>query len=920
MTGVEPTFEESNCVAVERLASECGSRSGMTHALLGLKLWWRVGKCEGKYEFKSITWDSHALEMVNYAIAHNIEVNIVVEHVSVAVPNVIKALLGPEDKGKAVEVGDGSLEDSRSEESIDGSWEDFLFDDSEDESIFQSVDGFGEGETGYVGNEQTEEVDGTLHTDGVLNTEATPHNGGGTSQTGGVPNTEATPHNAGGTSQTEGVPHIEATPHNEGPSQTDATPQSEEDPPHPGPFSFGASSHSPTVSPFFVMEGGLGPNPNPASGSIDRSKIVEVKPLRSLAPVFPKSLQSFFSGRYPSGFPPFISSEEPQEPPIPKPAPLRCYRSSSVEETTPDGVNGVNASSVDGFNGDHVADNQKRAASPLQSCKSSQKRNKKTQESQVNHPSSFVGINPAQKDDGDREAVNLVLMTFDSLRRRLCQLEDAKELNTTGAIKRADLRASNALTCKGVRTNTMKRVGVVPGVEIGDIFFFRMEMCLVGLHGQSMGGIDYMTIKDENQEEPVAISIVSSGVYDNDAEDNDVLIYSGQGENFNKKDKYVTDQKLQRGNLALDKSSRRHNEVRVIRGLRDAMNKTAKIYVYDGLYKIQDSWIERGKSGGGGGVFKYKFVRLPGQPSAFANWKLVQKWKEDSASRNGFILADLSTGVESIPVSLVNDIDNEKGPAFFSYFHSLRNPKPFGLMQPSYGCNCNKACVPGDLSCSCIQRNEGDFPYTANSILVSRKQLVHECGPMCRCLPNCKNRVSQAGLKHHMEVFKTKDRGWGLRSLDPIRAGTFICEYAGEVIDRAKVYYNDEYVFDTSRIYEPFKWNHEPSLLEEVSSNVSSEDYTLPSPLVISAKDVGNVARFMNHSCSPNVFWQPVLHAENNQSFLHIAFFALRHIPPMTELTYDYGVVRSGHAEGSSAPKGRKKCLCGSSKCRGSFG
>ncbi|TKY68428.1 Histone-lysine N-methyltransferase, H3 lysine-9 specific SUVH3 [Spatholobus suberectus] len=71
----------------------------------------------------------------------------------------------------------------------------------------------------------------------------------------------------------------------------------------------------------------------------------------------------------------------------------------------------------------------------------------------------------------------------------------------------------------------------------------------------------------------------------------------------------------------------------------------------------------------------------------------------------------------------------------------------------------------------------------------------------------------------------------------------------------------------------------------------------------------------MNHSCFPNVFWQPVLYAENNQSFLHIAFFALRHIPPMAELTYDYGC--SGHAEGSSAPKGRKKCLCGSSKCRG---
>ncbi|XP_027353719.1 histone-lysine N-methyltransferase, H3 lysine-9 specific SUVH1-like [Abrus precatorius] len=669
------------------------------------------------------------------------------------------------------------------------------------------------------------------------------------------------------------------------------------------------------------MEEGLCQNSVPASGSVDKSRIVEVKPLRSLAPVLPKSLESSLSGKYSSGFPPFVLFEEPREPtpqpsPVPIPAPIRSYRNPLDEEETPQGANGDKSSSMGGLNDNCVADSGKS----LNTGKLSQKRSKKTQASHTNSVSFVGGISLAQRDDGDREGVNLVLMTFDSLRRRLCQLEDAKKLNTMMAIKRADLRASNALTAKGFRTNAKKRVGAVPGVEIGDIFFLRIEMCLVGLHGQSMGGIDYMTIKDELQGEPVAVSIVSSGVYDDDAEDSDVLIYSGQGENFNKKDKHVTDQKLQRGNLALDKSSRRHNEVRVIRGLRDAMNRSAKIYVYDGLYKIQDSWIEKVKSGGG--VFKYKFVRLPGQPSAFSVWKSVQKWKTDSTSRPGLILTDLSKGAESFPVSLVNEVDNEDGPSCFTYFQSLKHPKPFSSMQPSYGCNCNKMCVPGDLNCVCIQRNEGDFPYTVNGVLVSRKPLVHECGPMCKCFPNCKNRVSQTGLKHQMEVFKTKDRGWGLRSLDPIRAGTFICEYAGEVIDRDEVNQNrgdnDEYVFYTSHIYEPFKWNYEPSLLEEISSNVSSEDYAISSPLIVNAKNVGNVARYMNHSCSPNIFWQPVLYAENSQSFLHVAFFALRHIPPMTELTYDYGC--SGHAERSSAPTGRKKCLCGSSNCRGSFG
>ncbi|CAL0302527.1 unnamed protein product [Lupinus luteus] len=647
------------------------------------------------------------------------------------------------------------------------------------------------------------------------------------------------------------------------------------------------------------MEERLGQNSVPASHPIDKYKILDVKPIRSMIPVFSMPPQGSASGEYPSGFTPFFPFGGPQQTPsrgVATPAPLRAYR----------------ARDTDGFN-DH-------GASYSRDSQSSKRKHGKRTPVVLTDSGFLVGITPDLREDGNRDVVNLILMTFDAFRRRLCQLEDAKEL-IAGSIKRADLKACNTLMMKGIRTNMRKRVGVVPGVEIGDIFFFRMELCIVGLHSQSMGGIDAMHVRGESEEETLAVSIVSSGEYDDEAEDDDVIIYTGQGGNFNKKGKHVKDQKLQRGNLALDRSSRQHNEIRVIRGIREGVNQNSKIYVYDGLYKIQDSWMDRAKSGGGG-VFKYKLVKVPGQASAIAIWKSVQKWKSGFPSRTGLILADLSSGAESIPVTLVNDVDNEKAPAFFTYFHSLRHPKSFSLMQPSHGCNCTKACIPGDVNCACIVKNGGDFPYTGNGILVGRKQLVYECGPTCQCFPNCKNRASQTGLKHHLEVFKTKDRGWGLRSLDPIRSGSFICEYAGEVIDKAKLSQlvmerDDDYVFDTTHIFDTFKWNYEPRLLEEESTNDASEDYALPYPLIISAKIVGNVARFMNHSCSPNVFWQPVIYEENNQSFLHVAFFALRHIPPMTELTYDYGFSRD---EGSNAPKGRKKCLCGSSKCRGSYG
>uniref|UniRef100_A0A368UGF2 Histone-lysine N-methyltransferase, H3 lysine-9 specific SUVH1 n=1 Tax=Glycine max TaxID=3847 RepID=A0A368UGF2_SOYBN len=400
--------------------------------------------------------------------------------------------------------------------------------------------------------------------------------------------------------------------------------------------------------------------------------------------------------------------------------------------------------------------------------------------------------------EGSRDSVAYTLMIYEVMRRKLGQIEDSNRAANSGA-KRPDLKAGAIMMNKGIRTNSKKRIGVVPGVEIGDIFFFRFELCLVGLHAPSMAGIDYIG-KTSQEEEPLAVSIVSSGGYEDNVEDGDVLIYSGQG-GVNR-DKGASDQKLERGNLALEKSAHRGNEVRVIRGLRDPQHPTGKIYVYDGLYKIQNSWVEKAKSGFN--VFKYNLVRLPGQPQAYMIWKSIQQWTEKSASRAGVILPDLTSGAENIPVCLVNDVDNEKGPAYFTYIPTLKNLRPTAPVESSTGCPC----------------------------------------------------------------------GGGY-----------------------------DYIFDSTRIYQQ---------LEVFPGD--TEAPKIPSPLYISAKNEGNVARFMNHCCSPNVLWRPVIRENKNESDLHIAFYAIRHIPPMMELTYDYGAVLP-----LKVGQRKKKCLCGSVKCRGYF-
>lgn len=704
------------------------------------------------------------------------------------------------------------------------------------------------------------------------------------------------------------------------------------------------------------MDHNLGQESVPA----DKSRVLNVKPLRTLVPVFPSPSNPSSSsnpqggapfvavspaGPFPAGvapFYPFFVSPESQrlsEQHAPNPTPQRATPISAAVpinsfKTPTAATNGDVGSSrrksrtrrgqlaeEEGYDNTEVIDVDAETGGGSSKRK---KRAKGRRASGAATDGSGVvavdvdldavahdilqSINPMVFDvinhpDGSRDSVTYTLMIYEVLRRKLGQIEESTKDLHTGA-KRPDLKAGNVMMTKGVRSNSKKRIGIVPGVEIGDIFFFRFEMCLVGLHSPSMAGIDYLTSKASQEEEPLAVSIVSSGGYEDDTGDGDVLIYSGQG-GVNR-EKGASDQKLERGNLALEKSMHRGNDVRVIRGLKDVMHPSGKVYVYDGIYKIQDSWVEKAKSGFN--VFKYKLARVRGQPEAYTIWKSIQQWTDKAAPRTGVILPDLTSGAEKVPVCLVNDVDNEKGPAYFTYIPTLKNLRGVAPVESSFGCSCIGGCQPGNRNCPCIQKNGGYLPYTAAGLVADLKSVIHECGPSCQCPPTCRNRISQAGLKFRLEVFRTSNKGWGLRSWDAIRAGTFICEYAGEVIDNARAEMlgaenEDEYIFDSTRIYQQ---------LEVFPANIEAPK--IPSPLYITAKNEGNVARFMNHSCSPNVLWRPIVRENKNEPDLHIAFFAIRHIPPMMELTYDYGINLP-----LQAGQRKKNCLCGSVKCRGYF-
>ncbi|EXC27681.1 Cytosine-HMTase 2 [Morus notabilis] len=493
-----------------------------------------------------------------------------------------------------------------------------------------------------------------------------------------------------------------------------------------------------------------------------------------------------------------------------------------------------------------------------------------------------------------RNVVRRTRMTFDSLRVLSAAEEEKKQGLGLGTRRmRGDLRASSVMKDRDLWLNRDKRiVGSIPGVYIGDLFFFRMELCVVGLHGQVQAGIDYVPASQSSNGEPIATSVIVSGGYEDDEDAGDVIIYTGHG-GQNKFNKQCCHQKLEGGNLALERSMLYGIEVRVIRGIKypGSITANAKVYVYDGLYRIMDCWFDVGKSGFG--VYKYKLVRIDGQPemgSSVLKFATSLRTKPLALRPVGYLSLDISRQKENYPVLLFNNIDSDQEPLYYDYLVRTVFP-PFAYHQSGNGtgCECTSSCAE---DCFCAMKNGGEFAYDSNGLLLRGKPVVFECGPFCRCPPQCRNRVTQHGLKNRLEVFRSMETGWGVRSLDLIHAGAFICEYTGVVLTREQAHVismnGDNLVYPQRFSDRWAEWGD----LSQIFADYVRPAYPPVPPLdfAIDVSKMRNVACYMTHSSSPNVMVQFVLYDHNNLMFPHLMLFAMENIPPLRELSLDYGV------------------------------
>ncbi|ONK77099.1 uncharacterized protein A4U43_C02F3090 [Asparagus officinalis] len=429
-----------------------------------------------------------------------------------------------------------------------------------------------------------------------------------------------------------------------------------------------------------------------------------------------------------------------------------------------------------------------------------------------------------------------------------------------------------------------RTVGFIPGTRIGDVFFFRMELCVLGLHGHLQAGIDYVAAG-----EPIATSIVFSGGYEDDEDRGEVIFYTGHGGRQGKNArKQSVGQELKDGNLALERSCNYGIEIRVIRGLDCERSPTKRVYVYDGLYRVVECLSEIGKSGFV--VFKFKLVRIEGQEVMGSSAiKLAEELKKNALGvrPNGYLSLDISQGKEKEPVAVFNDVDSNCDPLLCEYLVSPEFAS-FVRKPGGRGCKCQSVCSVG---CVCVNRNGGEFAYDLYGRLLKGKPLVYECGRYCGCPPSCVNRVSQKGLRHQLEIFRSSEGRWAVRSLDIILAGEFVCEFSGSLFAMEQLELearNGLILVDPNRL--PRRWEEWGDL------SMVKSDYEKPKfpslPYVgyfIDVLRARNVACYMSHRSSPNCFVQFVLVDHYNVAYPRLMIFAMENIPPMRELSLDYG-------------------------------
>lgn len=148
----------------------------------------------------------------------------------------------------------------------------------------------------------------------------------------------------------------------------------------------------------------------------------------------------------------------------------------------------------------------------------------------------------------------------------------------------------------------MRIFGEIPGIPEGSEFENRYYLSRYGVHKPLRAGIS-------GSQTEGADSIILSGGYEDDEDYGDVIMYTGHGGRSHVTGRQVADQQLTHQNVALTINYQQGLPVRVIRGYNwKSAFAPAEGYRYDGLYRVESFWQEKGVSGFL--VWRFRLVKI----------------------------------------------------------------------------------------------------------------------------------------------------------------------------------------------------------------------------------------------------------------------------------------------------------------------
>ncbi len=187
--------------------------------------------------------------------------------------------------------------------------------------------------------------------------------------------------------------------------------------------------------------------------------------------------------------------------------------------------------------------------------------------------------------------------------------------------------------------------------------------------------------------------------------------------------------------------------------------------------------------------------------------------------------------------------------------------------------------------CECLEDEDDPCGESSNCI---NRCLQTECNnDNCKVGLKCKNRSFQRAEYKKLDLIFTGNRGWGLICKEDLSNGNFVIEYVGELINNQEM----------------------ERRMKKKIHNKETNFYFLQitSDLTIDAEPKGNLARFINHSCHPNL--DPLKYDVNG--YIRVGLFANQDISADTELTFNYNLMCEGE---------RTRCQCSHVDCTGFIG